>query len=105
MREFVEVIKEKVIDELKAGTGEKIDIRCYFLPEDWKFLDQDQIADIWVEGENGAVDSEGFLQVYREDPNDTHLTIAVTEPGNYNIGVKVNSGAVVAYRFFTLTVE
>lgn len=93
------------IDELKAGIGEKIDIRCYFLPEDWKFLDQDQIADIWVEGENGAVDSEGFLQVYREDPNGTHLTIAVTEPGNYNIGVKVNSGAVVAYRFFTLTVE
>lgn len=93
------------IDELKAGTGEKIDIRCYFLPEDWKFLDQDQIADIWVEGENGAVDAEGFLQVYREDPNGTHLTMAVTEPGNYNIGVKVNSGTVVAYRFFELTVE
>ena len=93
------------IDELKAGVGEKIDIRCYFLPEDWKFLDQDQVADIWVEGENGAVDSEGFLQVYREDPNGTQLTMAVTEPGTYNIGVKVNSGTVVAYRFFELTVE
>ena len=92
-------------DELKAKTGEIIEIRCCFLPEDWKFLDQDQVTEVWVEGEDGAVDSEGFLQVYREDPDATRLTMAVTEPGDYKIGVKVNSGAVVAYRFFDLTVE
>ena len=66
------------------------------MPESWTFLGEPQILDIWME--------EGESE-FEKQCEGTAGTLTVGTPGEYKIGVKVNSGTVVAYRFFYLTVE
>lgn len=83
--------------EIKVKAGEQVEVDCHFIPESWTFLDQEQVASIWCE--NGNADSLNW------ETNGTTGRFAITTAGQYKIGVKVNSGTVVAYRFVYVTVE
>ena len=79
---------------VKAGTP--IGLSCHFVPESWTFLGEPQVLEIWME--------EGEPE-FETQCEGTDGTLTVRTPGEYKIGVKVNSGTVVAYRFFYLTVS
>ena len=83
--------------EITVKAGEKVAVDCHFIPETWRYLDQEQIAEIWCE--NGNADALAW------ECDGTTGEFSITEPGQYKIGVKVNSGHVVAYRFINVTVE
>ena len=80
---------------ITVKAGEPIGLSCRFVPESWTFLGEPQILDIWME--------EGEPE-FETQCEGTAGTLTVRTPGEYKIGVKVNSGTVVAYRFFYLTV-
>lgn len=83
--------------EITVKAGEKVAVDCHFIPETWRYLDQEQIAEIWCE--NGNADALAW------ECDGTTGEFSITESGQYKIGVKVNSGHVVAYRFINVTVE
>ena len=78
--------------------GETIKTECHFVPESWTFRDQPQEAMIWIE--QGDCEENAF----EWECEGTGGWLKISTPGEYKIGVKVNSAAAVAYRFFYLTV-
>lgn len=83
-------------ETVTVKAGAPIGLSCHFVPESWTFLGEPQILEIWME--------EGEPE-FETQCEGTAGTLTVSTPGEYKIGVKVNSGTVVAYRFFYLTVE
>ena len=81
--------------DIAVRAGEPLSIYCGFVPSDWMFDNHEQVMDIWFEEEEPE---------FEKTCSGRQGTLIVHTPGEYRTGVKVNSGTVVAYRFFNLTV-
>ena len=82
--------------ELTVKVGEEISVICHFVPENWTFRGQEQKSEIWME--------DGDRDALEYECEGTSGKMRIMMPGQYKIGVKVNSGAAVAYRFLYLNV-